>query len=87
MEVIKLNPKDSGAKIIIYPKHLKIIGAIKEYQVQHGYSPTTREIAKIVGISPSQTSVYIKEMELLGSIKYGKTELGNGKCRTIVVTV
>ena len=87
MEVTKFNPKDTGTQVIIYPKHLKIIGAIKEYQVQHGYSPTIREIAKMVEISPSQVSVYLKQMENLGSISYGKTEMGNEKTRTIVCTV
>ncbi len=40
----------------------KILGYINKYFRKHGYSPSMREIAEFIGLSPSNAHEYIKEM-------------------------
>lgn len=60
-------------------KQLKILYIIKDFIIEHGYSPTVREIGKLAGLRSSATvDTYLKILQKKGYIK--KVE---GKMRTI----
>jgi repressor LexA len=60
-------------------KQLKILYIIKDFIIEHGYSPTVREIGEIAGLRSSATvDTYLKILQKKGYII--KVE---GKMRTI----
>lgn len=60
-------------------KQLQILNVIKDFINEYGYSPTVREVAKIVGLNSSATVwVHLKHLKEKGYINYIE-----GKMRTI----
>ncbi len=52
------------------PRQRKILATIQESIVRHGYPPTTREIARAVGLkSPSAVSAHLKNLEEQGFLR------------------
>lgn len=59
-----------------------LVEIIKEFQKEHGYSPTIREIGEITGKCPSTIFSRLLVLEKQGAIKTTA-----GKLRSIVVLV
>lgn len=60
-------------------KQLKILYIIKDFIIEHGYSPTVREIGEIANLkSPATVDTYLKILQRKGYIKNVA-----GKMRTI----
>ena len=57
-----------------------VLIAIDDFIKKHGYSPTIREICKMVGRSPATVWHHIKDLKEAGIITYTP-----GKNRTIVI--
>ena len=55
----------------------KISDFIGEYYRQHHETPTTREIASAMGISPASGYNYLVEMDRLGMLSYSRSEITN----------
>lgn len=59
-----------------------LVEIIKEYQKEHGYSPTIRELCNVTGKCPSTIFSRLLVLE-----KYGAIETTSGKARSIVVLI
>ncbi|MGW5051884.1 transcriptional repressor LexA [Actinokineospora sp. NPDC004072] len=55
------------------PRQRQILAAVRDWVVEHGYSPSTREIADAVGLrSASAVSRHLARLEDLGFIRRGR---------------
>ena len=54
----------------------EILSFIHQYYREQGYSPSVREIAQHIGISPSNTLAYINEMNARGMLSYNGVRRG-----------
>jgi repressor LexA len=57
---------------VLPERQQKILGAIRDWVVEHGYSPSTREIGDAVGLkSPSSVSKHLSALEDKGFLRRG----------------
>lgn len=56
------------------PRQRQILATIRDWVVEHGYSPSTRQIGDAVGLrSPSSVSKHLARLEDLGFLRRGDT--------------
>jgi len=59
---------------VLYPKERAILEYLKQYIAAHGYSPTLKEMAEVVGVtSPATIHEHLRSLEELGFIKKTRT--------------
>ncbi|MBB4765170.1 transcriptional repressor LexA [Amorphoplanes digitatis] len=55
------------------PRQRQILAVIQKWAVNHGHSPSTREIGDAAGLSSSSVSRHLRNLEELGFLRRGRT--------------
>ncbi|MFI5891952.1 LexA family protein [Actinoplanes sp. NPDC051513] len=54
---------------ILTPPRRRILAAIRDFHTWHGYAPTVRELADLVGMAPSSVQYQLGELRQAGWIR------------------